>query len=94
MSEMDYREFLLGKMVVADQQGIPVTSDQVHSALQPHQRDAVVWAVNGGRRELREFIKRYQSESAEFHRRVVSGGELVAEYLAKRRAALSRGERD
>lgn len=54
MSKDEYREFLLGKMVVADQLGIDIDASEVHEALQPHQRDAVVWAVRGGRRALFE----------------------------------------
>jgi DNA modification methylase len=41
-------------MVVADQQGINISRDEIHPALQPHQQDAVVWAVQGGRRALFE----------------------------------------
>lgn len=41
-------------MVIAEEHGINLSRDDVHPALQPHQRDAVVWAVKGGRRALFE----------------------------------------
>ncbi len=53
-AETTYRDFLLSKMVAADHQGIDVEPEDVNPALQPHQRDAVVWAVRGGRRALFE----------------------------------------
>ena len=49
-----YREFLESKMVIAPESGFDVDPSQVNPALKPHQRDAVVWAVKGGKRALFE----------------------------------------
>ena len=49
-----YREFLESKMVIAPESGFDVDPARVNPALKPHQRDAVVWAVKGGKRALFE----------------------------------------
>ncbi|GAA0721495.1 DNA methyltransferase [Dokdonella soli] len=49
-----YRDFLAGKVRVAAQSGFIVSPDAVHPLLKPHQRDAVLWALQGGRRALFE----------------------------------------
>lgn len=50
-----YTEFLASKAQVATPSGIvDVTPDDVNPMLKPHQRDAVVWAIQGGRRALFE----------------------------------------
>lgn len=51
---MEYMEFLKGKIDVAEDTGFKISPDEVNPALKPHQRDAVVWAVQGGRRALFE----------------------------------------
>ena len=51
---MDYMDFLRGKMVIAPESGFDVDPAEVNPALKPHQRDAVVWAVHGGKRALFE----------------------------------------
>lgn len=51
---MNYEEFLQGKIVVAPVSGFEIGPEQVNKALKPHQRDAVMWAVKGGRRGLFE----------------------------------------
>jgi hypothetical protein len=50
----DYADFLRGKVAVARQGGFDVDPGEVNPILKPHQRDAVVWAVRGGRRALFE----------------------------------------
>ena len=48
-----YAEFLAGKAQLARSHGfLDVTPEDVHPALLPHQRDAVAWAVRGGRRAI------------------------------------------
>lgn len=47
-----YREFLAAKAQLAPPSGISVDPAQVHPVLKPHQRDAVQWAVRGGRRAI------------------------------------------
>lgn len=51
---MDYNEFLHSKIEVAPVSGFEVGVEQIHPALKPHQRDAVMWAIKGGRRALFE----------------------------------------
>ena len=41
-------------MVIAPESGFDIDPSQVNPALKPHQRDAVVWAVKGGKRALFE----------------------------------------
>lgn len=51
---MTYREFLQTKVELAEESGFDVDPAKVNSVLKPHQRDAVVWALKGGRRALFE----------------------------------------
>lgn len=51
---MNYQEFLETKMVIAPETGFDVEPEQVNPRLLPHQRDAVVWALHGGKRALFE----------------------------------------
>ena len=51
---MNYDAFLRSKIVAAPQSGFSIDPSEVSSALKPHQRDAVIWACNGGRRALFE----------------------------------------
>ena len=47
-------DFLKSKMVIAPESGFDIDPAEVNPALKPHQRDAVVWAVHGGKRALFE----------------------------------------
>lgn len=49
-----YNDFLRGKIVTAPSSGFRVSPSGINPALKPHQRDAVVWALEGGRRALFE----------------------------------------
>lgn len=51
---MEYIEFLESKMDIAPKTGIDIDESEINPALFPHQRDAVKWAVAGGRRALFE----------------------------------------
>lgn len=51
---MNYREFLETKIELAKESGFVVSPSKVNSVLKPHQKDAVVWALRGGRRALFE----------------------------------------
>ncbi len=51
---MNYNEFLHTKVQVAPVSGFTVAPEDIHPALKPHQRDAVIWACKGGRRALFE----------------------------------------
>ena len=48
----DYRSFLTSKMVIAKKTGISIDAGEISDVLKPHQRDAVQWAVAGGRRAI------------------------------------------
>lgn len=52
--EQKYMEFLKSKMEIAEDSGFVVSPDEISPALKPHQRDAVMWALRGGRRALFE----------------------------------------
>lgn len=49
-----YTEFLKDKVIKAPISGIEVSPTDISHALKPHQRDAVLWALKGGRRALFE----------------------------------------
>ena len=51
---MNYLEFLKTKIEIAKDTGFEVPTDSVNTGLKPHQRDAVMWALKGGRRALFE----------------------------------------
>ena len=51
---MTYTEFLQSKIDIAEETGFDIDPAEVNQALKPHQRDAVVWAIKGGRRALFE----------------------------------------
>ena len=50
----DYIDFLKAKMDIAPDSGFEISPDEVNPILKPHERDAVVWAIKGGRRALFE----------------------------------------
>ena len=50
--KQEYRDFLASKMVIAKKTGIAIDPGEISPILKPHQRDAVVWAVAGGRRAI------------------------------------------
>ncbi|WP_256846858.1 DNA methyltransferase [Paenibacillus sp. Pae108] len=50
----EYIEFLKSKIVTAKETGFEVSPDEINPILKPHQRDAVIWAIKGGRRALFE----------------------------------------
>ena len=52
--KMEYLEFLKTKIEIAAESGFTVDRDGLNKALKPHQRDAVAWALKGGRRALFE----------------------------------------
>ena len=51
---MTYREFLEGKIELATESGFEIEPNKLNKALKPHQKDAVAWALKGGRRALFE----------------------------------------
>ena len=51
---MNYNEFLHSKVQIAPTSGFEVRPENINPALKPHQMDAVMWAVKGGRRALFE----------------------------------------
>ena len=51
---MLYKDFLATKIEVAPATGFYIPQSEIHPVLTPHERDAVQWAVKGGRRALFE----------------------------------------
>lgn len=51
---MTYEEFLKSKMMIAPDGGIDIGPSEVNPALNPHQKDAILWACKGGNRALFE----------------------------------------
>ena len=51
---MEYMDFLRSKITLAKDTGFVISPNEVNPILKGHQRDAVVWAVKGGRRALFE----------------------------------------
>lgn len=52
--KMDYLQFLKTKIEIAKDSGFEIDKSKINQALKPHQRDAVAWALRGGRRALFE----------------------------------------
>ena len=51
---MNYKEFLETKIELAEDSGFVIDPAILNQALKPHQKDAVAWALKGGRRALFE----------------------------------------
>lgn len=51
---MQYEEFLQTKVEIAKDTGFEIDFNEINPILKPHQRDAVKWAIKGGRRALFE----------------------------------------
>lgn len=51
---MNYQDFLKSKIVTAPVSGFQINREHLNPALKPHQKDAVQWALGGGRRALFE----------------------------------------
>ena len=51
---MTYQDFLNTKIDIAEQTGFEISDKDINPILKPHQRDAVKWAVRGGKRALFE----------------------------------------
>ena len=54
LEEMEYLEFLKSKIELAAESGFDIEPCKLNKALKPHQKDAVAWALKGGRRALFE----------------------------------------
>ena len=76
----EYLQFLKSKIELAPTSGFHVSPEEVSSVLKPHQRDAVIWALKGGRRALFESFGLGKTVQAlEFCRLVVKhkGGKAL-----------------
>lgn len=49
---MSYTDFLKSKAVVAPKSGFELAQSELNPALKGHQKDAVQWALSGGRRAV------------------------------------------
>ena len=47
-----YMDFLKSKMAIAKETGFEISPEELNSALLPHQKDIVCWAIKGGRRAV------------------------------------------
>ena len=78
---MTYLDFLKTKVEIAPVSGFDVSPDELSDNLKPHQKDAVVWALKGGRRALFEsFGLGKTAQELEFCRQVLrheSGKALI-----------------
>lgn len=77
---MEYIEFLKTKVVTAPTSGFEIVDEEISPALKPHQRDAVKWALKGGRRALFEkFGLGKTAQELEFCQQVVrhEGGQAL-----------------
>lgn len=45
---MTYKEFLEGKIELAETGGFEIEPAELNNALKPHQKEAVAWAIRGG----------------------------------------------
>lgn len=54
MGEQKYYEFLKSKINIAPNTGFEIQDSEISNILKPHQKDAVKWAIIGGRRALFE----------------------------------------
>jgi DNA modification methylase len=50
----NYIDFLKSKIDIAPETGFEIETSEINSVLKPHQRDAVKWAISGGRRAIFE----------------------------------------
>lgn len=72
LSKMTYQEFLESKIELAQDSGFEVNPADINKALKPHQRDAVIWALKGGRRALFEsFGLGKTTQEIEFCKQVI-----------------------
>lgn len=51
---MSYIDFLHSKIEIAKETGFAISPDKINPRLKSHQRDAVLWAIKGGKRALFE----------------------------------------
>ena len=49
---MEYKDFLLSKMILDNRKGFEISKDEISPVLFPHQRDIVQWSIAGGRRAI------------------------------------------
>jgi DNA modification methylase len=52
MSIQNYEQFLKNKVIVSEDFGFTINEQDVSPSLMPHQKDIVLWALNGGRRAV------------------------------------------
>lgn len=49
---MEYIDFLKSKMAISVESGFDINKSELNTALLPHQKDIVAWAIRGGRRAV------------------------------------------
>lgn len=78
-SDMNYREFLESKMVIAPESGFEIGPSQVNPALKPHQRDAVVWAATAVRTSPRKTSEETRARIIEMYAQGMSQVRIARE---------------
>ena len=77
---MTYHQFLESKIETAPVSGFDISREELNQALKPHQKDAVLWALHGGRRALFESFGLGKTvQEIEFCHQVIkrSGGKAL-----------------
>ena len=77
---MTYNDFLESKVYVAKETGFEISKAELSPALKPHQKDAVQWALRGGKRALFESFGLGKTvQELEFCRQVIrhEGGKAL-----------------
>jgi len=94
---ISYREFLARKVKLATSAGFSVADSDIHPLLKPHQRAAVRWACEGGRRALFEAFglgkSMQQIEILRLARRHAGGAALIVLPLGVRQEFRSDAEK-
>ncbi len=92
-----YRQFLERKVKMAAPVGFPVIDSDIHPMLKPHQRAAVRWACEGGRRALFEAFglgkSMQQMEVLRLARKHAGGATLIVVPLGVRQEFRRDGEK-
>lgn len=85
---MNYTDFLKSKVVVAPKSGFTIDRGRLNLALKGHQKDAVQWAIAGGRRAL--FRELWTGQNGAGDRVLSSGGQARARERKRERESADR----
>ena len=76
---MEYLEFLKSKIDIAKDSGFEVKREDINPILKPHQKDAVMWAIRGGRALFESFGLGKTVQEIEFCHQIIKhkGGKAL-----------------